>query len=51
MLFRSAFGKLGKGFIGGLIAVAIMVAIVVYLCVRAKRNLKKEKGVRKSFAK
>ena len=45
------FGKLGEGFIGGLIAVAIMVAVVVYLCVRAKRNLKKEKGVRKSFAK
>ena len=44
-----AFGKLGEGFIGGLIAVAMMIAIVVYLCVRAKRNLRKENGVRKLF--
>lgn len=44
-------GNLGKGFVGGLIAVLAMIAIVVCLCVRANRNLKKENGVRKSFAK
>ena len=37
-------GNLGKGFIGGLIAVLAMIAIVMCLCVRANRNLKKENG-------
>ena len=37
-------GNLGKGFVGGLIAVLAMIAIVVCLCVRANRNLKKENG-------
>ncbi len=35
-------GKLGAGFVGGLIAVAIMVAFVVYLCVRADKKLSSE---------
>ena len=35
-------GSFGAGFIGGLIAVAVMVAIVVYLCVKADRNVKAE---------
>ncbi len=35
-------GKLGAGFLPGLIAVAVMVAIVVWLCVRADKKLKAE---------
>lgn len=35
-------GNIGNGFFGGLIAVAVMVAIVVYLIVNANKNLKKE---------
>ena len=37
-------GQLGKGFLGGLIAVLAMIAIVMCLRVRANRNLKKENG-------
>jgi ferrous iron transport protein B len=39
-------GQLGSGFFGGLIALAVMIAIVIYLCVRGNRNLNKESGVR-----
>lgn len=35
-------GTFGAGFVPGLIAVAVMMGIVVYLCIRADRNLKKE---------
>ena len=35
-------GTLGAAFLPGLIAVAVMVAIVVMLCVNAEKNLKKE---------
>ena len=34
--------KFGTGFVPGLIAVAAMLAIVVFLCIRADRNMKKE---------
>ncbi len=36
-----AMGQLGVGFVPGLIAVSVMIAIVVYLCIRADKNLKK----------
>ncbi len=35
-------GQLGKGFVPGLIAVAVMAAIVVYLCISANKRLKAE---------
>ena len=35
-------GSFGAGFVGGLIAVAVMVAIVVYLCVNSDKKLKAE---------
>jgi len=35
-------GTFGAGFVGGLIAVAAMVTIVVYLCVNADKKLKAE---------
>ncbi len=35
-------GKLGAGFLPGLIAVAVMIAIVVWLCVRADKKVKVE---------
>ena len=35
-------GALGAGFLGGLIAVVIMAAIVVLLCVRADKKVKAE---------
>lgn len=35
-------GSLGAGFAGGLIAVIVIVAYIVYLCVRAEKNLKTE---------
>ena len=35
-------GKLGVGFLPGLIVVAVIVAIVVYLCIRADKKLKSE---------
>ena len=35
-------GAFGPGFVGGLIAVAVMVAIVVYLCVNSDKKLKAE---------
>ena len=35
-------GSFGAGFVGGLIAVAVMVAIVVYLCVKADDKVKGE---------
>ena len=34
--------KAGAGFVGGLIAVAVMAAIVVYLCVKADKGVKAE---------
>ena len=36
-------GQFGAGFVPGLIVVAMMALFVVYLCVRANQNLKKEK--------
>ncbi len=33
-------GSVGAGFVGGLIAVAVMAGIVIYLCVNAERKLK-----------
>jgi len=35
-------GSLGAGFFGGLIAVAVIAAIVIYLCVNADQKLKKD---------
>ena len=35
-------GALGTGFIGGLIAVAVIVFVIVYLCVRADKKVKAE---------
>ena len=35
-------GAFGAGFVGGLIAVAVMAAIVVYLCVNSDKKLKTE---------
>ena len=35
-------GALGAGFVPGLIAIAVMVAIVVYLCIKSGRKLKEE---------
>lgn len=37
-----ATGKLGNGFFGGLVAVLVFAAIIVFLCVRAENKLKKE---------
>ena len=39
-------GSLGSGFIGGLIAVAVMACIAVYLCVNADKKLKAEYALR-----
>ena len=35
-------GSLGAGFLGGLIAVLVMVAIVVYLCINSDKKVKAE---------
>ena len=35
-------GALGAGFLGGLIAVLTMAAIIVYMCINAEKKLKKE---------
>lgn len=35
-------GSLGAGFAGGLIGVLIIVAIIIYLCIKAEQNVKKE---------
>ena len=35
-------GSFGAGFVGGLIAVIVMAAIVVYLCLNADKKLKAE---------
>jgi ferrous iron transport protein B len=35
-------GTVGNGFLPGLIAVIVMAVILMYLCVKAERNLKKE---------
>ena len=35
-------GSLGAGFAGGLVAVALMVAVIVYLCVRSGKKVKAE---------
>ena len=37
-----ATGSLGAGFVPGLIAVLVMAAIVIYLCIRSQKNLKSE---------
>ncbi len=41
-------GKLGAGFLPGLIAVAVMVGIVVYLCVNADKKLKADYALSKT---
>ena len=38
-------GAFGPGFVGGLIAVAVMAAIVVYLCAKADRKVKAERAL------
>lgn len=43
-LFTS--GAVGSGFMPGLIAVAAIVAVVVYLCLNADRKLKQEYAVK-----
>ncbi len=40
-------GSLGAGFVPGLIAVAVIVAVVTYLCVRADSKVKSEYALRK----
>ena len=35
-------GSLGAGFVGGLIAVLMMVAVIVFLCVRSGKKVKAE---------
>ncbi|MBR6677971.1 MAG: ferrous iron transporter B [Oscillospiraceae bacterium] len=40
-------GSLGEGFFAGLIVVAVFVGILVYLCVKAERQLKAEKATSK----
>ena len=40
-------GSFGAGFVGGLIAVVIMAAIVVYLCVNADKKVKAEYALKK----
>ena len=35
-------GSVGAGFIPGLIAVAIMAAVIIYLCVKSEKDLKRE---------
>jgi len=35
-------GDVGAGFLGGLIAVAVIVSVIVYLCVRSDRKIKTE---------
>lgn len=40
-------GKLGEGFVPGLIAVAIMAAFVVYLCIRSDKKLSSEYALAK----
>ena len=40
-------GSFGAGFVGGLIAVAVMAGIVIYLCVNADKKLKSEYSVNK----
>ena len=43
-----ATGSVGNGFLGGLIAVAVMAAVVVYLIVRANKRLKAESASKKA---
>ena len=35
-------GSFGAGFIGGLVAVLVIVAVITYLCINADKNVKKE---------
>ncbi len=39
-------GSFGNGFAGGLIAILIMAAVVIYLCIKADRKLKAEYAVK-----
>ncbi len=43
-------GTFGKGFVPGLIAVLVMVAIVVYMCINADKKVKKEYELKGSKA-
>ena len=38
-------GKLGAGFLPGLIAIALMVVAVVYICINSEKKLKAEEAV------
>lgn len=38
-------GSLGAGFVGGLVAVLVFAAVITYLCVNAKRELRREYGL------
>ena len=44
-------GAVGAGFLSGLIAVAVMVAIVVYLCINADNKLKADYALKGKSAK
>ena len=46
-----ASGALGTGFLPGLVAVAVMVAIVIYLCIRSDKKLKEEYALKNEKAK
>ena len=41
-------GQVGAGFLPGLAAVLVMIGIVVFLCIRADRKIKKEYAVKKT---
>ena len=41
-------GKLGAGFLPGLVAVLVFAAIIVYLCIKADKKLKEEQALKKA---
>ncbi len=41
-------GKLGAGFLPGLVAVLVFVAIITYLCIKADKKLKEEQALKKA---
>jgi len=40
-------GKLGAGFVPGLIAIAVMIAAIVYICINSEKKLKAEYEIKK----
>ena len=40
-------GKLGAGFVPGLIAIAVMIATIVYICINSEKKLKAEYEIKK----